>query len=129
MLSFVEIATILVSHWIFDFIVQTDEQAKGKSLDVNYLNEHVFTYSLCMFIPMGLLFYNGPFNMIGSLLLTFVFCLWTFGFHWITDYYTSRKMRKLYEQEKRHEFFVYLGFDQLLHSLQLFATYIVLKSI
>ena len=39
--------------------------------------------------------------------------------HWLTDYFTSRLTSKLYKEERYHDFFVMIGFDQVLHYTQL----------
>jgi hypothetical protein len=47
----------------------------------------------------------------------------TFIFHTITDYFTSRLNSKLWKKGDVHNFFVSIGFDQVLHYVQLFLTY------
>ena len=40
------IILILVIHWIADFVLQTDKEAKGKSKNWSDLLSHTYTYSL-----------------------------------------------------------------------------------
>ena len=47
----------------------------------------------------------------------------TFLSHTITDYFTSRINKKLWEKGDTHNFFVFVGLDQILHYFQLFLTY------
>lgn len=55
-----------------------------------------------------------------------LFLLGTLVCHTITDYFTSRLNTKLYKANKIHEFFVSIGFDQILHYVQLFGLYLLL---
>lgn len=113
------IILIIIIHWIADFCLQTDSQARGKSKEWRPLLQHTFNYSMCWLItgiivyPSWAIFYNF---IVPFVLITFV-C------HTITDYFTSRLNSKLWEQGKTHLFFVSVGFDQVLHYVQLFGTY------
>ena len=116
-MNLIEIFSILLIHWFADFILQTDKQAKGKSKNWNDLLGHTITYSLCWIIPSILtLGYNGA-----------IFVIITLVAHTITDYFTSRLNSKLWSEGKVHNFFVSVGFDQVLHYVQLFTTYYYLK--
>jgi len=128
-LTFIEIMTIVFVHFVADFMVQTDWQAKNKSTSNVALTQHVSTYSLCWLLPIAILFWGGPFNIIGGLLLSILFMGITFSCHWVTDYITSRINSKLWAQGDTHNFFVSVGFDQVLHYLQLFGVYYILKNI
>lgn len=94
-----------VVHFVADFIFQTDWQAKNKSSSLEALARHVFIYSLCFYICFG-----------------FQFFLITFALHFLIDYNTSRISKRLWEAQDSHMFFVVVGFDQLLHLLQLWLT-------
>lgn len=52
-----------------------------------------------------------------------------FTLHWFTDYVTSKITGKFYSQQKWYGFFTTIGFDQVLHYVQLFTiyTYIILN--
>jgi hypothetical protein len=147
-LNLIEIFSILIIHFIGDFVLQTDKQSKGKSKNWNDLLSHTFTYSITFF---GLLsFLNPLFNAGLTFYMGFYFFLITFICHTITDYFTSRLNSKLWqkaqywsseetqrlftktEADKQngkwvHNFFVSVGFDQVLHYIQLFTTYWLLK--
>lgn len=122
MISIIEVLSILFIHWFADFVLQTDEQAKGKSKEWKPLLEHTLNYSL-VWVTIGLIF-----SMIFPKVFTwdkiFMFGFITFIIHTITDYFTSRLNSKLWGEGKVHDFFVSIGFDQWLHYLQLFITYI-----
>jgi hypothetical protein len=124
MLTLTEIFSIIIIHWIADFVLQTDKQAKGKSKNWEDLLLHTSTYSIVwLFFPLILYFFGIPFS--GKILL---FILITFIAHTITDYYTSRVNSALWDKGDVHNFFVSVGFDQVLYYVQLFLTYYLLKS-
>lgn len=109
---------ILITHWIADFILQTDRQAKGKSKNWNDLLSHTFIYSTIWF-PI-LMFPMGAAK-------AFLFFVITFIAHTATDYYTSRLNARLWSRGSVHNFFVSIGFDQILHYTQLLLTYYLLQ--
>jgi hypothetical protein len=142
MLTLAEIFTILIVHWIADFVLQTDRQAKGKSKNWDDLLGHTFGYSVAWSIPMCY-FLLTPITGV-------IFVIITFITHTITDYFTSRLNSKLVPErwnivlnngegnktfwhypkgENWHNFFVSVGFDQILHYVQLFTTYYLLKQL
>lgn len=111
-------------HWFADFVMQTDKQAKGKSNNWNDLISHTLTYSLIWFIPLFIVIFSGyTREEVGWSQWTLLFIPITFIFHTITDYFTSRLNSKLWIEGKVHNFFVSIGFDQVLHYVQLFLTY------
>lgn len=109
---------ILLVHWIADFVLQTDEQAKGKSKEWLPLLMHTITYSL---VWIGFIF-----AITLDIKITLIFTTVTFITHTVTDYFTSRLNSILWAEGKVHKFFVSIGFDQWLHYLQLFLTYNIL---
>lgn len=124
-MTLLEIFTILIIHWIADFILQTDSQAKGKSKEWKPLLQHTFNYSLCWLIPILFIFPQN-WTTLQYVTNSFLFAGLTFIAHTITDYFTSRLNSKLWAEGKTHLFFVSIGFDQILHYLQLFLTYWIL---
>ncbi len=122
MFTLTEIFSIIVIHWIADFVLQTDKQAKGKSKNWSDLLEHTNNYSLLWTI-IGMFYTIISLNTSWNWLL---FGLITFIAHTITDYFTSRLNSKLWAKGQTHNFFVSVGFDQTLHYIQLFLTYYLL---
>jgi hypothetical protein len=116
MISFHIILFILVVHWLADFCLQTNDQALMKSTDMNQLSWHVLTYSAVWLLMAYVLF--GDWWKAGS------FAMITCGAHWLTDFATSRVSKKYWERKELHDGFVIVGFDQILHYLQLFLTFI-----
>lgn len=111
------LATILLVHWIADFILQTDKQAKGKSKNWGDLLGHTINYSVCWWAMLLFLPLHETLIFIGA----------TFICHTITDYFTSRLNSKLWSEQKVHYFFVSVGFDQILHYTQLIITFQLLN--
>jgi len=91
----------MVLHFLADFVAQNDWMAINKSQSFKALGLHSLVYSFC-FLGFGL-----------------GFMLWMLLTHLIIDGITSRVTSYYWKQEKRHEFFVVIGFDQLLHNLVL----------
>lgn len=113
------IFAILIIHWIADFILQTDSQAKGKSKKWKPLLQYTINYSLVWFLIVGLFL---------GLEKAIIFTSITFVAHTITDYFTSRLNSRLWAQGRTHDFFVAVGFDQILHYVQLFLTYLLISA-
>ena len=114
------VLTILSIHWFADFVMQTDKEAKGKSKNWDDLLSHTCMYSIILGIASMFIL---PMKNIYGFHSFFAFMVITFICHTITDYFTSRLNSKLWEQGKVHLFFVSIGFDQLLHFVQLLLTY------
>ena len=114
------IFSIIFIHWVADFVFQTDWQAQNKSKNNKALLSHTWTYSLIWF-TFGCFYAMSDPNYVPWSLSLFV--LITFVAHTITDYFTSRLNSKLWADKKVHYFFVSVGFDQVLHYVQLFTTF------
>ena len=111
---------ILFTHWIADFVCQTDQMAVNKSRSNYYLCLHVIVYTWWMFALSFL--YLHPTDIKTTL-------MWTGAnmvLHWVTDFWTSRINSWLWQQERRHDFFVMVGLDQLIHYTCLLSLYAVL---
>jgi hypothetical protein len=121
MISILSIASILTIHWIFDFFAQTHWQATNKSKNNVALASHVGVYSigLILIVLLNFGYFQHLSYAIGYVVLNAVA-------HFFTDYVTSRASSSLYEKEEFHDFFVVIGFDQLLHYLTLIVTFMLL---
>jgi hypothetical protein len=107
---------LLAVHWVADFVLQSHWMASNKSKSEKALAIHVavYTIALCMAVP--LIFFNAG---IGQW-LAFV---WLNGsLHWATDHCTSRWSSRLWAKQDWHNFFVVIGFDQLMHQFTLGVT-------
>lgn len=112
---------ILVCHWVADFVCQTDWQAKNKSSDNWALSKHVLSYTAVLFIGSGMgMAVADPAGVYYWPWLGWV--AFNAGAHWVTDYFTSRLNSRLWKEQRVHDFFVGVGFDQLVHFLTLGLT-------
>lgn len=119
--SLIVIGVLLFAHWIGDFVLQTDKQAKEKSTKFTSLLEHTLTYGLVMLITCHILYVSNIFGAQYSW-TPYVFAGVQFITHTIIDYFTSKFNSKLWKEGKVHYFFVSIGFDQFLHLLIMFWT-------
>lgn len=112
---------IVVIHWIADFIFQAEEWSLGKSKTIAPLLKHTVTYSSIWFIAIWLI----SFDLKSSILFTII----TFIAHTITDYFTSRIVSKKFAEGyygspiPNFGAFSTIGFDQVLHYIQLILTW------
>jgi hypothetical protein len=138
---------LVVTHWIADFVCQTNWQASNKSKSNWALYCHVGTYTVVLLFGTILLFPTkgypgGPLFIFGNALLHF----WT---DWCTSRVTSRLFMSQFDElaivmqppslhgdmspivephlvMKRgftlHNFFVIVGLDQLIHHVTLATT-------
>lgn len=122
LILFAIVMGVIITHWFADFVLQSDEDAKGKSTSWKHLLSHTIDYSaVWATISLGLVYFvNLP-----SIFLWFAPI--TFVLHTLTDYFTSRLNSKLWGAGRVHDFFVSIGFDQILHYAQLFGTILFLQ--
>lgn len=97
---------IITTHFFADFVFQSHWMATNKSKSLKALSAHVAVYTACL-----LLLFGWKFAAINGAL------------HFITDFFTSKRTTKLWKQERWHDFFVTIGFDQGIHLWTLFLTY------
>ena len=116
---------ILSVHFVSDFIMQSDEMAKGKSTSIKWLTLHILSY-LKGFICSAIIFYVATtliWGRITSPLLILAYCLVNAILHWVTDYFTSKETSRLWAELKVHQFFIMIGLDQLIHATCLILTF------
>lgn len=122
------IIVVLSMHFLCDFVLQSHRSASRKHKDLGALLEHTISYSLPFVIVMALVYYaeGVEWFFINACLFAFI----TFISHTIIDFLTSRLGYKLIIEARKkdnyHNYFVNIGFDQLLHTVQLLLTYIFL---
>lgn len=115
-----QFVALLGTHWIADFVLQTHWQASNKSKRLDALFAHVTVYMVALLVASLALFGNHE--------VVVRFVLLNAALHLLTDYFTSRESSKLYAKQDWHNFFVVIGFDQLIHQTTLAATMWVLLS-
>lgn len=115
---------IVLVHWIADFIFQAEAWSIGKSKSWSPLLKHTVTYATLWFFPVWL--------MTGMWAETLVFVGVTFVFHTATDYFTSRLVSRRFAEGYNGSpipnfgAFTIIGFDQVLHYVQLILTWHIL---
>lgn len=102
---------LLFIHWIADFVLQSDKMAKEKSSNNLMLFYHSMIYGT-LFAGATIMYNYGMEGILFGYLLGLI--------HFPVDYITSRINAKLYKAGKNHEFFVSIGFDQLIHFITIF---------
>ena len=105
---------IIILHWIADFIMQTDKEAQNKSTSFKWLLSHTVRYSV-IWMAAGIPIFGVKYAVLFGVI--------TFITHTLTDFITSKITKYFWEKEKVHNFFIVIGFDQVLHYIQLFLTY------
>ena len=113
--SFHAVLIIMVIHYLGDFALQTHEQAQKKSSDNKWLVYHTGSYSLIWLLAAW-----GLYTSIWAALL---FAGVTFVAHTATDWATSRIGRSFWSSGDLHNGFAVVGFDQILHYVQLLLTH------
>ena len=114
------ILSVLFVHWVADFVCQTQWMAINKSKNNWALGVHVLVYGFVTYNLFWLInyFFLDAFS-------TLTLAVWTvvnMALHAIVDYNTSRVTSKLWAEQKTHNFFVMIGFDQFIHYVCLFVT-------
>ncbi len=108
---------LLWVHWLADFVCQTHWQASNKSKSLNALGRHVASYTAILALFSVLILSPVPVDRWAW------FVALNGALHFATDYVTSRWSAKFYAQQDWHNFFVVIGFDQLIHQVTLAATF------
>lgn len=131
-----------VAHWVGDFKFQSNWMAINKSKNNLALLTHVSVYMAALIVVLAPWVFL---THVDALLWTW-FVLLNYALHFATDYVTSRMTTKrwfialdeqkvefarpsavllykvTFDDEKRHSFFVVIGFDQMIHSVCLVVT-------
>jgi len=107
---------IIFSHWIADFIAQSDWMAKNKSKSWKALSFHILAYTGSLATLLSLVHPETAWK----------YALINGAAHFVVDAITSRITAKLYAKGDVHNFFVVIGLDQAIHMSTLVATVPVL---
>lgn len=127
---FFGVLVILIAHFVADFIFQSHYLAINKSSSVWALIQHIIIYALSFYIIFGLswypLYYILNINITAQtwLQLTIGITVVNSLLHYFTDFFTSKLTRYFWNKKDYHNFFVIIGFDQLLHTGLLIYSYI-----
>ena len=107
MMGILIIINLVVLHFFADFVLQSDAVAKSKSKSLKALGVHVAIYTT-VFLIIG-----------------FWFAVVSGVLHAIVDYFTSKWTSRLLAEGRVHDFFVVIGFDQMLHIVSLIVVYTI----
>jgi hypothetical protein len=113
--NFHTVLIIMVIHYLGDFVLQTHEQSQRKSSENKWLFYHTGSYSLIWLLAAW-----GLYTSIWAALL---FASVTFVAHTATDWVTSRVGKYFWSSSDYHNGFAVVGFDQILHYVQLLLTH------
>lgn len=113
---------MLIGHWIADFVLQSQWMAENKSKDWLALSLHTLTYSTVMTLTFAIA--TISLNVVVPFFLYSLgfFFLVTFATHGATDFVTSRINAYFWRSGDIHNFFVSVGFDQVIHYYTLILT-------
>lgn len=133
-MAILEILTILTIHFIADFVFQDENWAVNKSVSAKALLKHTVTYSYIWLLLGGIYCLINPELQENYLWINYLiyFPSITFVSHTITDYFTSKIVKRKFNNGHyggpipNLGAFTIIGFDQLLHYAQLFLTYYIL---
>lgn len=138
-----QFVALLAVHWVADFCLQTHWQASNKSSNNTALIQYVGVYTCALFFATPIIFPGADFS---HARLWTEFVVLNGVLHFATDYATSRVNSKLFADQLEtiiqhssrgwpdrertalaigfnpHNFFVSVGFDQLIHQITLAAT-------
>ena len=136
-INLIVVLTIIIVHWIGDFVFQAEKWSLGKSKNWSDLLKHTATYTLVFYIlGFATVYWLNGRTFIGTIYENNAKLLWffpiTFVCHTIIDYFTSRIVSKRFAKGyygsaiPNFGAFTIIGIDQVLHYFQLFITYYLL---
>lgn len=95
---------VIWAHFISDFVLQTDQMAKGKSKSLKWLSIHIAAYTAPLFL------FGWKFAMVNG------------ATHWVVDFFSAKASSHFWKKGDAHNFFVIIGADQAIHMSILMAT-------
>ena len=106
---------ILLTHWFADFVLQSNWMAQNKSKQWDALLAHIGMYTLPFLCISAIIFHDWQ--------VAIYWALFNGLAHGAVDYVTSRITSNLYAKGRIHDFFICIGFDQLIHIATLLVSY------
>lgn len=113
---------ILFAHWIADWVLQSHWMASNKSNSLTALSMHVIAYTLSLMLLLAganQLYPVLNFNVLA------IYVVFNGVLHFAIDYFTSKLTASLWARQEWHNFFVAIGFDQLLHQFILIGSFAI----
>ena len=115
--------TILVAHYVADFLLQSDYMAKNKSKSSAVLAQHVFVYTSALAVLMYSIILFSTQN---GYIWIVAWAGLNGGAHFVVDFFTSRMTSSLFGKGDYHNGFVVIGADQLIHYACLILSWVYL---
>jgi ascorbate-specific PTS system EIIC-type component UlaA len=106
------VLVVILSHWVADFVVQTDRMAQRRNSSVLWLSGHVLVYMATLNVMLMITW--GHSNTFWILLNGVL--------HWITELVIGRAARRLRDRNLAHEHSAAIGLEQMIHYSCLFTT-------
>lgn len=123
------IFVILLAHYFADFILQNDYMANNKSKKLKPLLLHIGVYTSTIFLVTFVMLVRTVQDKVDFWQLLVVWAVLNGVLHFFTDYVTSR-VSSYYKNKQQYDmFFNVIGFDQFLHYICLFGTYLALINV
>ena len=123
MISLTSVTIILFSHFVADFLFQTNWMAKGKSNSMLKLSVHILTYTTVLTLLCSSIIFTDESKTLTDI---FVFGIISGLLHFGVDFITSKITSVQYanghlgsDSIPNFGFFSTIGFDQFLHSVML----------
>ena len=122
---------LIIFHWVADFLMQDVDWANEKSISMHALLMHTVTYTLVfmLLMIMSLFFTEDNLSAVDPIINVLIFGGITFVCHTLTDYITSRIVKRKFDKGQYGTHvpnvggFTVIGIDQILHYLQIFVAY------
>lgn len=128
-MNLIVLVSFLLGHWVGDFVLQKNKLKLGKTKSklekakkvAKHLVKHTFDYTSVL---TAIVLVLALFNQLGgySLKHFVLFYIITYITHFIVDFSISMVNMGYLEKNKRHDYFVAIGFDQFLHIVILAIT-------
>jgi len=115
------IVIVIIGHWLADYIFQTNESIVDKGKDFVNVIHHVSQYTTVMTALMVILI---AFGVITTQSWFFIINFWifTFAFHLLVDYFSSKLTLRIKTEEFKFGYFSIISTDQMVHIVSLFLT-------
>jgi len=114
------LCSLIIGHFVGDFVCQTRYMGNNKGSNVSVLLDHVFVYTciLCLFMLPFIVLHLGALGVL-TLIPFFVFNFWL---HFATDYCSSKLSKYYWSKGNEYGFWCVIGADQALHMSALVTT-------
>ena len=114
---FFGVILLLVAHYVADFYCQPRDIAVEKSYSMRALITHVVLYSTSLFIVLFLgLYFMGFVSELHAIQVAVGIVVVNSFFHYTIDFFTSKINSYFWKTKQVRNFWLTIGFDQLLHT-------------